>query len=414
VKIAFVTQPSHSVLPPAGSLEIWTREVGKRLVARGHDVVVYASATEGVVPGAHDGIEFRFVQHALDRALARLLRPLYRVLPAPRPFFSSRLFPLAYWARVAARLRAEEVDVVHVFNYSQALPLLRRLVPRAALVLHMQCEWLTQLAPGMVDRRLRHADLVLGCSDAILDKARAAFPHHAHRCVTVHNGVDVDRLGRVRDSVDRSGHRLLFVSRISPEKGVHVLIEAFNRLAETDPDVELTLVGDDAVIPLQMAVRLAEDEVVRELERFYESDYRQTLVSLLSPAAARRVTFTGGVPYDDVAQQYERADIFVLPSLLEAFGMPAAEAMAAGLPVVASRSGGIVEIVADGETGLLVPPDDAAALAEALLTLFRDPDRRIRMGAAGRACASDRFSWDRITGETEDAFGRARARSLPG
>lgn len=413
MKIAFVTQPSHSVLPPAGSLEIWTREVGKRLAARGHDVVVYASATEGVDSGVHDGIEFRLVDHDLDRALARLLRPLYRVLPARRPFFSSRLYPLTYWTRVAARLRADDVDVVHVFNYSQALPLLRRLVPRAALVLHMQCEWLTQLAPGMIDRRLRHADLVLGCSDAVLDKVRAAFPHHAHRCVTVHNGVDVDRLALVRGSADRSGHRLLFVSRISPEKGVHVLFEAFNRLAAADPDVELTLVGDDAVIPLQMAVRLAQDDEVRRLERFYAGDYRETLVGLLSPSAAGRVTFTGGVPYDEVAQQYERADVFVLPSLLEAFGMPAAEAMAAGLPVVASRSGGIVEIVADGETGLLVPPDDAAALAEALLALLRDPERRIRMGAAGRVRARDRFSWDRIAGETEDAFRGARARSLP-
>jgi glycosyltransferase involved in cell wall biosynthesis len=106
--------------------------------------------------------------------------------------------------------------------------------------------------------------------------------------------------------------------------------------------------------------------------------------------------FQGWAEHEELPAEYEDADVFVFPSVWdEPFGIPVAEAMAAGLPVVASRVGGIPEIVADGETGMLVEPDDASALAAALEQLVNDAELRARLGEAGRLRAAERFSWDR-------------------
>ena len=93
---------------------------------------------------------------------------------------------------------------------------------------------------------------------------------------------------------------------------------------------------------------------------------------------------------------FARASLFALPTLREAFGLAFLEAMAFGLPVVATSVGAVPEIVGDGETGLLVPPRDPAALADACAALLGDPARARRLGEAGRARVEERFGWDRV------------------
>ena len=96
--------------------------------------------------------------------------------------------------------------------------------------------------------------------------------------------------------------------------------------------------------------------------------------------------------------------MFACPSLYEPLGIVNLEAMACGTAVVGTRVGGIPEVVADGETGLLVPPDDPAALAAALNALIRDPARAAAMGAAGRERAATEFGWDAIAAQTADLY----------
>jgi len=107
------------------------------------------------------------------------------------------------------------------------------------------------------------------------------------------------------------------------------------------------------------------------------------------------VKLLGRLPFDEVAKLYERAFAFVLPTLREAFGLAYLEAMSYGLPCIGSRIEAIPEIIAEGETGLLVPTRDPAALAAAMLTLLDQPERAQAMGAAGRQRVADRFGWDR-------------------
>ncbi|HTG12565.1 MAG TPA: glycosyltransferase, partial [Candidatus Eisenbacteria bacterium] len=123
------------------------------------------------------------------------------------------------------------------------------------------------------------------------------------------------------------------------------------------------------------------------------------------------------LPVPEVVQLYSHAAVFVCPSIYEPFGLINLEAMACGTPVVASRVGGIPEVVVDGETGRLVEPGDVAALGQALRETLADPERARRMGAAGRGRVEAHFSWDRIADRTiavyRDAIehhGRAPAR----
>lgn len=111
---------------------------------------------------------------------------------------------------------------------------------------------------------------------------------------------------------------------------------------------------------------------------------------------AQQVRFLGFVEHQDMPNHYQQADLFVLPSRRESFGLVLAEAMACGLPVVATNVGAIPEVVQDGVTGVLVPPDDAQALADAMVSLLSDRPRMQAMAAAGAQRVRERFTWDLV------------------
>ncbi len=159
--------------------------------------------------------------------------------------------------------------------------------------------------------------------------------------------------------------------RLVPEKGVEVLLRAFARVHAALPAARLVVVGDGPQRPVLAA-----------------------LAAQLGVSAA--VTFTGYVPPDQIEPHVARAWVQAVPSVwAEPFGMVAIEAMMRGTAVVASRSGGLAEIVRDGQTGRLVAPGAVAAWAEALLALLQNPALAERWGAAGRALALAEYSMDR-------------------
>lgn len=409
MRIGFVSQPGHGVLPPLGSLEIWSSEVARRLARRGHDVFIYASKAGDLRDVERSGVVYRLVDHDVDRRLSRVTRPLHRALPRNRPFFSSRAHPLVYWLRSAKSIADDGLEVVHISNYSQALPFVRRANPGAVLALHMQCEWLTQLARGAVRSRLAQADLVLGASAYITEKIGERFPEYRGRLDTLYNGVETNFEPK-QDYKAHGGVRLLHVGRISPEKGLHVLVEAFNELVERHQDLTLTFVGEESPIPIQMAVDLFADPEVQALRRYYDGSYLAQIHDRLSERAKQRVRFVGRVSYEETRSHYRGADVFVFPSIFEAFPIPPIEAMAAGLPVVATTVGGTVESVQDGVTGHLVPRGDKAALVRALDSLIMDESQRAVFGLAGRARASELFSWERVCDSFEHQVERAHER----
>jgi len=398
--VAFLEQPWAAALPPSESVAIGVREVARRLARRGLRVVVLArGGVDGVEARDEDGVEYRLVPAELDWRAMRLATPMRWLATSRRPFFSTRFFHPAYYRAAVREVRALRPDIVHVHNFSQALPPLRRASPSSRLVLQMHCDWLAQLSRSMVARRLRSADLVTGCSDYTTERIRTRFPELGDRVVTRLNGVDVERF---RPAAARPPRTIFFAGRIAPDKGVHVLCDAFRAVRRRFPDAELVLVGPEAPVPRDMLVALSDDPLVRGLDVFYGSSGRSFVDQLRERLGddAGAVRFLGEVPADEMPARYDDATVAVLPALEEAFGLPLAEAMAAGVPTVASHVGGMPEIAVEGETGFLVPPGDARALAQALERVLADAELARRMGEAGRARAVERFSWDVITDAT--------------
>lgn len=195
------------------------------------------------------------------------------------------------------------------------------------------------------------------------------------KIVVIPNGIDLAKFP-ARQYSSRT-RRIAMVACLREEKRIDVLINAAPRILERHPDVEFLLAGDGA----------CREELVALANRLGVSD---------------RVRFLGH--RDDVPAVLKDADVFVLPSRSEAFPNSVMEAMASGLPVVATNVGGIPELVADGRTGRLVPPGDPAALGDALLDMVEHPDRAADFGRAGRRTIEERYSFERMVEQFEDLY----------
>ena len=416
MRVAVVNQPLDGILPPGqNSIGIWTYETTRRLADR-CDVTVHGKylrevRDRGVArTSVHDGVRYRFVPGAPNRAWERVERAVEERLPATWPIFARPWYFAEYAAQVALELRRGRPDVVHVHNFLGFLPALRRAHPGAAIALHMSCEWLTQLDPRRVSRRLDLVDAVYGVSEHITGLVREAFPAHAGRCSTIHNGVDPAAFerGPSPEAAGRRGPSVLFVGRVSPEKGVHDLIDAMALVLERHPDAVLDVVGAIGSLPESFIVSVSDDPLVRDLSRFYADDGRTYLDQLLARIPAGResqITFHGPMTYDEVLDRYARADVLVNPSYSESFGISPVEAMASGVPAVVTDVGGMKETVVDGETGRRVAPGDVAALAGAIDELLADPALRRELGERGRARVVERFSWASVADLTVARWG---------
>jgi glycosyltransferase involved in cell wall biosynthesis len=325
-----------------------------------------------------------------------------------------------YARAVSRRLNRCRPDVVHVMNYWSWCPQFRNRVPGSRIVLSMHSEWLSQAGAGRVERALEATDAIFAVSEHVASLIRAAVPGYRGEIVTAHNGVDVEEF-RPASGGDARGDgvpRILFVGRVSPEKGIHTLIEAFARVASRIEAARLDIVGARSTLREDFIVGISDDPVVRALRRFYDGsmgaeyqDYLDALVRKLGLTG--KVRFVGRVPHGELPARYGASAVVVNPSVSETFGISVVEAMACGLPVVAARVGGMVETVVDGETGLLVEPEQPAALADAITSLLQDAERSRRMGASGRARAAARFSWgaraDKLLATYRMVLGREHA-----
>jgi glycosyltransferase involved in cell wall biosynthesis len=420
MRIAFVAQPWDEVYPPLGghsSISIIVYQIARRMARSGHEVIIYGKRghAQPAVERDDEGILYRRIPVELEDLLLKPIKLLDRLGPfrnPKRPFFASSLYFPAYALQIAQDLKEKQADVVHIMNFSQYVPLIRAANANAKFVLHMECEWLSQLDASMIEGRLKGTDLIIGCSDYITTKIRLRFPQFADRCQTVYNGVDPKDFSNLGRPTKRNGEeRILFVGRVSPEKGVHILLDAFREVVVRHPQAQLDIVGPIGSVPFDFVVALSDDDHVSRLAAFYsggikkKSHYTAHLQKQLPPPAWERVNMVGGVPHSQVVAHYRAADVFAFTSVWdEPFGIPMIEAMACGVPVVAAQGGAVPEIVEDGETGLLVERDNAAALTEAILRLLADQDLRNSMGEAGRARVQRYFTWDRVAADLVNQY----------
>lgn len=438
MKIAFVNQPFDVVQPPClNSVGYYTWGI-TRALHPAHSVAVFAcaQANQHADPNTSP-FPLRLIEASpRDLAMFRMRTELGRVFDIWEPLSTSSLLGPDYARRVAIELSREHWDVIHIQHCSQFASVIRKHNPDARIVLQLHAEWFSQSDFAQLLSRLDSVDLLLAVSDHITSKLRRDFPTVASRCRTLHYGVDPTEYTREKDYGalrKRQQKRILFAGAVSPQKGPHVLVDAFKILARSIPDIHLEFAGGLTTYPIEECFDVLDTGTVRAVKQYYPKrpfshiaqrlgwippdagTYGEWLRRQIGPELMDKVSFAGhiGEPSSLVDRYYD-ADVFVFPPIWdEGFGVPPIEAMAAGTPVVGSRSGGLLETVEDGVTGFLVEKGDAVGLADRIRQLLVDEDKRERMGRAARERVLSRFTWPVISKQMNGIFSELFTHLIP-
>jgi len=370
--------PPHA----GGGVERVVAELCSGLVRKGHTVTMLTLATRRAPALERNGALTVVRVPALD--LTGLLG-----------------FQFAFSARLLLALRRQvrsfRPDIVHAHNFffrtTEAAALPWPGLGGAPLVttLHLgRFEGGGFLLRGLIGayeatmgrRILRRSARIIAVSEAVAAHARSACRGRVP-ITTVPNGVDLRRFRPPPWGRPTESRTVLFVGRLVPNKGPDALLRCVPAVLARYPRARFELAGEG---PMQ-----------GQLERL-----------AASMEVSHAVRFLG--LRDDVDERMRRAAVFVRPSQLEGMPLTVLEAMASGLPVVATPVGGTPELVREGETGHLVPVDDPEALAAAVTSLLDDPMRARNMGRQGRAVVEAGHGWDAVTERTEAVYEQALAR----
>ncbi|WP_156688597.1 glycosyltransferase [Mycobacterium sp. Marseille-P9652] len=370
----------------AGGQNVHVAELSSALARRGHDVVVYTRRDDPRLPVCVDtehGYSVVHVPAGPARVLPKdaLLQYMYafgRVLDAHWVAEPPDVAHAHFWMSGLATGRAARSHRIPTVQTFHALGVVKR-----------THQGLDDTSPdsriGLEATIAREADWVTATStDEVFELVRMGRARS--RTSVVPCGVDTDAFtpdGPVAPRGERT--RIVSVGRLVPRKGFETLIRALPRV----PEAELLIVGG----PRRAA-----------LARDGEAQHLHALAAELG--VSDRVRLLGGITRAEMPAVLRSADVVACTPWYEPFGIVPLEAMACGVPVVATAVGGIRDTVVDDVTGRLVPPRDAAALADALAPLLGDRRRREAMGRAGRERAHGRYTWDRVAADTERAYER--------
>jgi len=354
----------------------------------------YASGVNNHV--YHLAVEYRRMGHEVKiyapcskrrpQYLGHGIVPLGHMIPIPHNGSMARV-TVSLWLlpKIGAILRREKFDVIHC--HEPACPLLPWLflwMSRTVNVgtFHFYGEgssryWFaskTFLTTVMtkLDGRTAVSVPAMGCAKSYVSGDYKL----------IHNGIDLDRFSSDAPPIEeyKDGKlNILFVGRLEKRKGAEYLVRAFEIIKREFPNSRLIVVGSSK----------KHREILKEFVRVQEIE---------------DVVFAGYVKDEDLANYYSTADIFCSPAIgKESFGIVLLEGMAVGKPIVASNIGGYPSVVTDGVEGILVPPKDEDALAEAILRLLKDDTLRLEMGAKGKLRAQN-YSWKSIAQKTMDYY----------
>ncbi|MDP2046726.1 MAG: glycosyltransferase family 4 protein, partial [Deltaproteobacteria bacterium] len=313
-----------------------------------------------------------------------------------------QFFPL-YDREVARIIQRTRPDLLHVHNRPLlALWLVRRFDRKIPVILHMH-----NLYESLGKRERPRPGTPIpvagfaACSNFVLERERSRLGLGAGLYRVIYNGVETDAFASIWDNEPQRRQvrqqygledepTIVFAGKLRESKGVHILLRAMTRVWETVPRAVLVLVG---------GTEYGRGRTMRETP--FMTQLRRDLA--LAPG---RVILTGFIPPTDMPRAYLLGDVFVGPSQIEeGLGLVFLEAAAAGLPIIATRKGGIPEVVRDDFNGLLLrQPDDGSELAEKIIGLLNDAPLRQRLGQQGRDWVGAEFSWEKIARTLEEFY----------
>ena len=277
-----------------------------------------------------------------------------------------------FFARLLRDERLRNIDLIHAhfigWGYRVAVPLATLMGVPVTVTAH-EVE-LPDLAPADLRYVQENAQVITVVSSEYL-KHWVKLTGSEDRLRVVHNGVDLSEFGELHERPELDGRRvrLVSVSRLVPHKRIADGIKAVRRLVDEGIDVEYAVISDGPERPALEALRADLD-------------------------LTDRVRLCGFLPRKKVVEELLHADILVHPSEAEGFGVAVTEGMAAGLPTVVARSGGVLDIVAHGRSGYLYEPGDLNSLVGHIASLAKNKDMRLAFGRVGREIAEAQFSWE--------------------
>jgi glycogen(starch) synthase len=376
MRIVLIT-PEYPPSDRIGGIGTHSATIAPALVRRGHEVGVVTRGTPGVEE--HEGVRVQRLDHRwLPNRPAEHLLSLRAIAAAARRFRPDVVQAAEWEAEAWWVARFGRVPVVtRLATPTYILEELNRSPrdARAALIRTLERD------------QTRRSAAVYAPTRAILERVGADWRLDQTRLERIPNPVsmaEIEAAGRGDPPFALPERFVVFLGRIERRKGVEELAVALPRVLEANPGVEALLIGPDPGTVTEHV--------------------RQAVAPV-----ADRVRFVGELPREQALAIVARGAVAVFPSHWESFGYVALEAMALGVPVVATRAGGLAELVEDGRTGLLVPPRDADTLAEALLARLASPDQHVVEAAKEAARAYD---VDAVVGELEALYDRAAGRDL--
>jgi glycosyltransferase involved in cell wall biosynthesis len=359
------------------------QRLGQSLVKVGHSVSVIDLSTNGQDSIVEDrGVKvYRMRSGNLHWFVSKL--PLVgKVLALPVREIE---YSIAVWRGIRRAGQTQEIDLIEGTETGALLiPLLCKHVP---LVIRLHGERYTfhKNTPRMalkLDVRLsrtiqrfalRRAKLLISPSRAHAQEIARELRYDPTSLQVVPNCIDLAEMP-FSDQVTGDGRTVLFVGRLERVKGISLFLEAARLVIQDCPTTRFLVAGANHPT-------LPHAEIDQRIRNYSLQDHVEQL---------------GYVPWNKLVSLYQEATVCVVPSHYESFGLVALEAMACGVPVVATRAGGLPEIIEDGMTGLLVTSGDAPELANAIVSLLRDRKERTQMGSAGRERARSKFSIELI------------------
>lgn len=378
-----------------GGMNVYVRELTHHLGRLGVHVDVFTRSQDEHVPHVlHDlGYGNRVVHIPAGPEVPLPKQDMARYLPeyvrgiedfADRKGLRYDLIHSHYWMSGVAAIQLKEtwnVPIVHMYH---TLVRMKNRIARSDEEMEggYRLEGEQQI--------LENADRIVVATPAEQSQLEFLYMADSRKLVTIPPGVDTSHFYPIPSDEAKAviglapdDHMILYVGRIEPLKGVDTLLRALAIMSKS---------GEMACCPHYLAI------IGGDLDTSPETmNAEMTRLQHLARELGIKdlVLFLGKRSQDSLPYYYSAAEVVVMPSHYESFGMVALEAMACGTPVVASQVGGLAFLVQDGVTGFVVPGGDPQALADRLLELVRDPDLRCRMGNQGAAYAQD-YSWDKI------------------
>jgi glycosyltransferase involved in cell wall biosynthesis len=305
----------------------------------------------------------------------------------PRHFFGLRKI-----------IRNEHIDLLHIHAWNPASGRYGFLAALSQKLQHLVTEHdpfaLPPFKNWLKKKLMKNIQAVIAVSEENRNLLISLYPHLEQKIHAIHNGIDTtwfesqllsfsrsDREEYKKDifETDESTPIIIAVAELHPRKGLVYLLDAARILAEKKKKFKIIIVGDG--------------HQRKELENFIENVKLEPYVELLGKRS-------------DIPYLLKASDVFVLPSMHEAFGLVLLEAMMAELPVIATSRGGVPEIITHGESGILIEPRNSQAIANAIENLIDDPEMAKKISKAGQKRAREKFDLKRMVEETEDLYSK--------